>query len=260
MGVGSKLEAALRGMVEKPFAWLIRTGLNRNEFSPQVERAMENHVRSSPNRREAPTLYDIYLSEKDYAEFGADTKLAQELSGQLVQMARDRKYWLERNPVIRFHEDPHVLTGQMRVAAYILDDEAAPASGVAVMDETVSIAPDEVRKLNEDIAREQTREQADSSLPPAWLTLYRPTRGQPMRLLHSPIHIGRHLSNEIIVNDRRVSRHHAEIRYERDQFVLYDLSSTNGVKINGVATRQPVPLRNNDVITVGSHEFVFQRR
>ena len=163
MGVGSKLEAALRGMVEKPFAWLIRTGLNRNEFSPQVERAMENHVRSSPNRREAPTLYDIYLSEKDYAEFGADTKLAQELSGQLVQMARERKYWLERNPVIRFHEDPHVLTGQMRVAAYILDDEAAPASGVAVMDETVSIAPDEVRKLNEDIAREQTREQADSS-------------------------------------------------------------------------------------------------
>jgi hypothetical protein len=128
------------------------------------------------------------------------------------------------------------------------------------MDETVSIAPDEVRKLNEDIAREQAREQADSSLPPAWLTLYRPTRGQPMRLLHSPIHIGRHLSNEIIVNDRRVSRHHAEIRYERDQFVLYDLSSTNGVKINGVATRQPVPLRNNDVITVGSHEFVFQRR
>jgi pSer/pThr/pTyr-binding forkhead associated (FHA) protein len=81
-----------------------------------------------------------------------------------------------------------------------------------------------------------------------------------MRLLTSPIHIGRHLSNEIIVNDKRVSRHHAEIRYERGQFVLYDLSSTNGVKINGVPTRQPVPLRNNDLITVGSHEFVFQRR
>jgi hypothetical protein len=182
------------------------------------------------------------------------------LSNQLVQMARDRNYWLERNPVIRFHEDPHVITGQMRVASFLLDEEEAPPSGIASMDETRSIAPGEIQQLNDEIAREQARNQANVSLPPAWLTLFRPTRGQPMRLMTSPIHIGRHLSNEIIVNDKRVSRHHAEIRYERGQFVLYDLSSTNGVKINGVPTRQPVPLRNNDLITVGSHEFVFQRR
>ena len=259
MGIVGRFETAMRGLVEGTFGRLIRTSLQRNEFGPQVERAMEDHLRGSPNGREAPTLYDIYLSEKDYEEFGDDAKLAQELSGQLIQMARERNYWLERKPVIRFHEDPHVITGQMRIASYILDDSAAP-SGDEVMEQTVSISPAEVQRLNEDIAQEQARNQANISLPPAWLTLFRPTRGQPMRLLHSPIHIGRHLSNEIIVNDRRVSRHHAEIRYERGQFVLYDLSSTNGVKINGVATRQPVPLRNNDLITVGSHEFVFQRR
>ncbi len=74
------------------------------------------------------------------------------------------------------------------------------------------------------------------------------------------LHIGRHLTNDVIVNDKRVSRHHAEIRFERGQFVLYDLGSTNGVGINGVMTHQPVPLKNNDRISVGSHEFVFQRR
>ena len=259
MGIMSKFEAGMRGLVEGTFGRLIRTNLQRNEFGPQVERAMESHLRGSPNGREAPTLYDIYLSSKDYGIYGHDTRLAQELSTQLVLMARDRNYWLERNPVIRFREDPHVITGQMRIEAYILDQDAAP-SGVDIGDETRSIGPAEMQKLNEDIAHAQAQQQQDVSFPPAWLTLYRPTRGQPMRLLHSPIHIGRHLSNEIIVNDRRVSRHHAEIRYERGQFVLYDLSSTNGVKINGAPTRQPVPLRNNDVITVGDHEFVFQRR
>ena len=259
MGIMSKFEATMRGLVEGTFGRLIRTNLQRNEFGPQVERAMESHLRGSPNGREAPTFYDIYLSTKDYGIYGRDTKLAQELSTQLVLMARDRSYWLERNPVIRFREDPHVITGQMRIEAYILDQDAAP-SGVDIGDETRSIGPAEMQKLNEDIAHAQAQQQQDVSFPPAWLTLYRPTRGQPMRLLHSPIHIGRHLSNEIIVNDRRVSRHHAEIRYERGQFVLYDLSSTNGVKINGAPTRQPVPLRNNDVITVGDHEFVFQRR
>lgn len=259
MGIVSRFESTMRGLVEGAFGRLIRTSLQRNEFGPQVERAMENHLRGSPSGREAPTLYEIYLSDKDYGIYGQDAKLAQELSTQLIMMARERGYWLDRNPVIRFHEDPNVITGQMRVVPYILDQEASP-SGVGIGDETRSIGPGEVQKLNEEIAREQANNQASVSLPPAWLTLFRPTRGQPMRLLHSPIHIGRHLSNEIIVNDRRVSRHHAEIRYERGQFVLYDLSSTNGVKINGVATRQPVPLRNNDLITVGSHEFVFQRR
>lgn len=257
MGILSKFESTMRGLVEGTFGRLIRTSLQRNEFGPQVERAMESHLRGSPNGREAPTFYDIYLSEKDYGSYGHDARLTVELSNQLVQMARERGYWLERNPVIRFQEDPHVITGQMRVAAYILDDEAVP-SGVDMGDETRSIGPDEVRILHEDIAREQARKQAEESLPPAWLTLIRPTRGQPMRLVHSPIHIGRHLSNEIIVNDRRVSRHHAEIRYERGQFVLYDLSSTNGVRINGAPSRQPVPLRDNDRITVGDHEFVFQ--
>ena len=259
MGIMSKFEATMRGLVEGTFGRLIRTSLQRNEFGPQVERAMESHLRGSPNGREAPTLYDIYLSTKDYSIYGRDAKLAQELSTQLILMARDRNYWLERNPVIRFREDPHVITGQMRIETYNLKDEAPPSS-VGMGDETRTIAPAEVQKLNEDIAREQARNQQNVSLPPAWLTLFRPTRGQPMRLLHSPIHIGRHLSNEIIVNDRRVSRHHAEIRFERGQFVLYDLSSTNGVKINGAPTRQPVPLRNNDLITVGDHEFVFQRR
>ena len=167
MGIMSKFEATMRGLVEGTFGRLIRTSLQRNEFGPQVERAMESHLRGSPNGREAPTLYDIYLSTKDYSIYGRDAKLAQELSTQLILMARDRNYWLERNPVIRFREDPHVITGQMRIEAYNLKDEA-PLSSVGIGDETRSIGPDEVRKLNEDIARDQANNQQNVSLPPAW--------------------------------------------------------------------------------------------
>lgn len=253
MGVVNKVESALRGMVEKPFAWMIRARLNRSEFGPEVERAMESRLRDGPKGRVAPSLYDIYLSGKDYETFSTDHKLVEILSDLVRQLANDRNYFLASEVEIRFLSDPQLHTGQMRVAANF------PAESVANRDETVSIAPNDVEKLREEVAREQDRKQ-NTSLPPAWLTLYRPTRGQPMRLLHSPIRIGRHLSNEIIVNDRRVSRHHAEIRFEREQFILYDLSSTNGVLINGVPIRRPVPLRTNDTITVGSHEFVFQRR
>jgi len=74
------------------------------------------------------------------------------------------------------------------------------------------------------------------------------------------LHIGRHQSNDVVVNDKKVSRQHAVIRYENGQFILYDLQSTNGVGVNGVMTHNPVPLKNSDLVTVGSHEFIFQRR
>src|SRR5262249_57168493 len=108
-------------------------------------------------------------------------------------------------------------------------------------------------------ARQTAKAARGEALPPAWPTTYRPTGAKPIQLTKPVIHIGRHLSNDVIVNDKRVSRHHAEDRYEHSQFVLYDLGSTNGVGINGVLTRQPVPLKNNDIVSVGSHDFVFQR-
>jgi pSer/pThr/pTyr-binding forkhead associated (FHA) protein len=83
--------------------------------------------------------------------------------------------------------------------------------------------------------------------------------GQTYPLNREVIHIGRHTSNDIVINERRVSRYHAEIRFERGQFVLYDLGSLNGVSVNGAMTRQAV-LRNGDIIALGSYSFVFERR
>jgi pSer/pThr/pTyr-binding forkhead associated (FHA) protein len=101
---------------------------------------------------------------------------------------------------------------------------------------------------------------ANIQIPPAWLTLLQPSRGEPMRLDRQTIRIGRHNTNDIIVNERRVSRFHAEIKYEHGQFMLYDLRSVNGVQINGARATRPVPLQDRDIISVCGYEFIFQRR
>jgi pSer/pThr/pTyr-binding forkhead associated (FHA) protein len=122
------------------------------------------------------------------------------------------------------------------------------------------MSPAEAQALARQAQAQAAQQRPAEAMPPAWLTLIQPARSTPKQLTTPVIHLGRHPTNDIIVNDKRVSRHHAEVRYERGQFVLYDLGSTNGVGINGVTTHQPVPLKNNDRVTVGSHEFVFQRR
>ena len=109
-----------------------------------------------------------------------------------------------------------------------------------------------------------------SSAPPipwARLIIRVPQGGQqPYQIEKPQINIGRQLRNDIIVEDKRVSRDHAKIMYGPDgQFTIIDLSSTNGIAINGIPItrqgniRQHV-LRNGDHFTIGSYEFYFERR
>jgi pSer/pThr/pTyr-binding forkhead associated (FHA) protein len=99
-------------------------------------------------------------------------------------------------------------------------------------------------------------------LPQAWLTIRSPQTQQTVFRIEKPvINIGRQLTNDIIVEDKRVSRYHAQIKYQSDgQFTLFDLGSINGIAVNGVPHLRQHPLRNGDRFTIGSYDFVYERR
>ena len=54
---------------------------------------------------------------------------------------------------------------------------------------------------------------------------------------HRPFTVGRDPGNDIILRDPKVSRHHAEIVFERGFFVIHDLASANGTYVNGKRVR-----------------------
>lgn len=257
MGVMSRFESMMQGIVEGSFGKIFRSRLQPVELSSKLTRAMEANLQLGPERRIAPNVYTVHLSQRDYDYFTKfQASLKQQLGSALVNVARERSYMLTSWPQIEFQLAPALGTGETHIEALVVDARQAGNDPNGQIDETRSMSPQEAAAL---VAAAQAAQRAEP-MPPAWLTLYRPSRGNPMPLGNPVIHIGRHLTNDVVVNDKRVSRHHAEIRYEHGQFVLYDLGSTNGVGINGVMTHQPVPLKNNDIVTVGSHEFVFQRR
>ena len=75
----------------------------------------------------------------------------------------------------------------------------------------------------------------------------------------SVVQIGRAPSCEIVLDDRNVSRRHAEIRRRGPVVVLIDLDSTNGTIVNGRRVREH-PLADGDRITVGNSRLTFERR
>ena len=103
---------------------------------------------------------------------------------------------------------------------------------------------------------------AAPALPPARLTIRSPQTPQTVFRIDKPVvNIGRQLSNDIIVEDKRVSRYHAQIKYQSDgQFTIFDLGSTNGITVNGVPHLRQHLLRNGDRFTIGSYDFYYERR
>ncbi|MDY7041638.1 MAG: FHA domain-containing protein [Chloroflexota bacterium] len=69
--------------------------------------------------------------------------------------------------------------------------------------------------------------------------------------------LGRAPDNDIVLQDVEVSRHHAAINFTGAVYVIADLGSANGTKVNGVPIDQPRQLRHGDVIVVGTEQLLF---
>jgi pSer/pThr/pTyr-binding forkhead associated (FHA) protein len=81
-------------------------------------------------------------------------------------------------------------------------------------------------------------------------------KGRVFRELPTPVTIGREEGNLLRLNDERVSRFHAKVQLDDSDFILTDLESTNGTRVNG-AVVQIRRLRFGDRVGVGRSVLLF---
>src|SRR5437868_8365148 len=81
-------------------------------------------------------------------------------------------------------------------------------------------------------------------------------RGRIYREVAIPVTIGREEGNTLRLNDERVSRFHAKVQLDDDDFILTDLESTNGTRVNGTVV-QIRRLRFGDRVGLGRSVLLF---
>ncbi len=297
----ARFEAFMQRMVETPFARMFPSRLEPAELTRKLERAMEdNTLLQSEGRRLAPNVYDIYLSRKDHQQLSpSQNTLIRDWCNHLVEFARHRHYTLRSEPVIRLHADTGLGPGQVRIEAEQADRSSGEGGLMATqalsaeqlaqiraqmlagqqipgVPNIPSSSPSQPGSSSFNVRPMSSNPNAPPmssnpsmppmqpsiALPPARLTIRLPQAGQQVFRIEKPIvNIGRQLSNDIIVEDKKVSRYHAQIKFQLDgQFAIFDLGSTNGIIINGTPNQRQHILRNGDRFTIGSYDFYFERR
>ncbi len=71
--------------------------------------------------------------------------------------------------------------------------------------------------------------------------------------------LGRSQTNDVVVDDGKVSRRHALIHKQDDsEYWLIDLGSGNGTYLNGRRVTQPTKLSSGDLLALGEHTLNFR--
>jgi len=92
------------------------------------------------------------------------------------------------------------------------------------------------------------------------MSMKRLDTGAIYELAGGALRIGRDPSCDIVIDDRDVSRQHAEVESDGQRITLADLQSTNGTMLNNWRINRPEILRAGDVFVIADVSFEIQEQ
>jgi len=211
-------ERRLERMVEGTFARLFRSGLRPVELGRRLVREMDgNRSVDVRGRTVVPNQYVVELSEADHERFA---EVSDSLERELAEAAREHA-----------RDEGYVFMGPVTVLLELSPAQHAGSFQV-------------VGRMRE----------GRGGLGAGSLLL--PT-GERLALGEQVVTIGRKPESTLQLGDPNVSRNHAEIRPHGNGWVLVDLGSTNGTRINGVRVSSH-ELADGDEIAFGNTVCTFE--
>jgi Protein of unknown function (DUF3662)/FHA domain len=217
-------ERRLGGLVEGLFSKTFRSGVQPVEIAKLVMREMEDGRSVGVTEVWAPNHFELVLSSEDLARFEqAEDAIVSELKRVIRETAAERGWGLVGPPEVEFRVSERMKKGDLRCEASLVEGEDDdPTAG-----HRASL-----------VIREDGRERT-------------------VPLASADVTIGRLADCDVVLKDRGASRKHAQVRLRDGAWVLTDLGSTNGTRLNG-QTVQSRPLSDGDKITIGTTVIEFR--
>ena len=251
MSVLRNLESKLAGLVEGTFSRAFKSEVRPVEIARKLAREMDEHRVQSLSRTYAPNEYAVWLSPEDREQFsGYEDELRDELSGYLLEHARRERVALLTAPEISFKTDERLRLGEFGIQARLVRPDETPAAAPRQAEEGHTMVYSSAERIAEPL-REQDPRRGTARLR---------IGGRAELLGSGGATLGRSRDADIVLEDPNVSRVHAEVRPSGGSWIVRDLGSTNGVKVNGrrLDPSRPQSLRGGDVIELGTSRAILE--
>jgi hypothetical protein len=265
MGIFRKANNKLEGAVEGAFGRAFKSSVQPVELAHKLAKEMGEHKTVGVSNVYVPNEFDVYLGKEDFGHLiSFEDSLKQELSNYVTAFARREGWTLVAPPRIELHEDEDLRVGEFGIATRTVSAPVeSPGAGAfdappAAVPPAAAVAPGPV--IDQTVLYQ---EPAPAAAPAARASsgargILRGRQGD-YQLTEPVTVIGRSRRCGIVLTDPNVSRQHAEIRRQDDGFMLVDLGSTNGTRVNRRDVKQAV-LQHGDRIELGTTEFQFERQ
>jgi hypothetical protein len=249
MSVLRSLESKLAGLVEGTFSRAFKSEVRPVEIARKLAKEMDEHKVQSLSRVYAPNEYAVWLSPEDRKQFeGYEDELASELSGYLLEHARREKIELVTSPRIEFKTDERLRLGEFGIQARLVRPPAREFDPPSQGDEGHTMLYSSAERLQEPLREPDPRR--------GRAYLYVAGRAETVGAQGAVL--GRSRDADVTIDDPNVSRRHAEVRPSGGSWIVNDLGSTNGIKVNGRRVRGPQSLKQGDVIELGTSQVTFE--
>ncbi|MDH5506879.1 MAG: FHA domain-containing protein [Anaerolineae bacterium] len=179
----------------------------------------------------APDRYTIAVNPRYIQDVRSNRKMLENLEATLNSAIHDAGIELSSPPRIMIVPDPGLNTGEFKIRTQRTEEPLSETS-------TMQTAPNN----NGTTAPRNAFLIVDGS--------------KVFPLESNVVNIGRKLENQLVINDPRISRKHAQLRATKGQYTLFDLDSTGGTSVNGDRISQIV-LHPGDVISLAGIALVY---
>ncbi len=236
-----KIEQRLETFFEGLFARGFKAKIQPLELGKKLVKEMDGQKTVSIGKVYVPNEYKVFLSMQDVKTVKSyEAALVADLAEYLISHARQQKYTIIGTPKIEIEGDESLSLGEIKITSSLTatDEDAEPP------DQTQIILPDEMKE-GVTLGRR------------AFLILRTPSDTLTFPLLKKKTVLGRLHTNDIVLEDPNVSRVHAEIKLQKEGYTIFDLGSTNGIRINGKRRKRWV-LHEGDIIALGETELLYK--
>ncbi len=226
-----QIEARLQSFIESSL-YFLPGGQQQDALAHQLVAAIEQAVIQEANGLLiSPNQFKVRLHPSNLSVWALHPGLTDSLVRVLIDSAREAGVEFASTPVLELQPDASLPLETFEIETSSRENHVEQTAAFLVQEE---------------------RQTLDPRPDQAFLII----NGNTIPLNLPVINIGRRDDNQLVLDDPRVSRTHAQLRAAKGHYILFDLNSTGGSYVNGVRVAHQL-LNPGDVISLAGYPLIY---